>query len=118
VVLSTVDEGSKERTFLHEVGHWLESENEELRKKVHAFYERRTEGFRLEHMGGSYPRSEKTRIDHFINKYMGKDYTHRGERVATEILSMGLEMFYTDPQRLAADDPDYFDFIYNLLRGN
>jgi len=117
VVLSAADEGSKTRTFLHEAGHWLESVNEEVRKKVHAFYEKRTEGFPLEHMGGNYPRNEKTRVDHFIHKYMGKDYSYRGERIATEILSMGLEMFYTDPQRLAADDPEYFDFIFDLLRG-
>jgi hypothetical protein len=64
-------------------------------------------GEALEWMGRGYNKSEKTRRDKFLDPYMGKDYG----RTATEILSMGLEMFYADPVQLAENDPDYFDFI-------
>ena len=43
---------------------------------------------------------------------MGKRYAN-GD---TEIISMGLEYFYSDPLKLAKDDPDYFMFMYDVLR--
>ena len=55
---------------------------------------------------------EKAWFDKFIDKYMGKFYKDG----ATEILSMGLQMFYTNPVALAKQDPEYFDFIYSVVR--
>jgi len=34
----------------------------------------------------------------------------------SEILSMGLEYFYSDPIKLATKDPGMFDSIYNAVR--
>jgi hypothetical protein len=112
--------GSSPRTVIHELGHWLEdSGGIGFRQKVFDFYENRTAGYRLEKMPGiGYSAKEKTRVDKFIDPYMGKDYTTlTGERDATEILSMGVEYFYKDPVQLATEDPEYFDFIFDLLRG-
>jgi hypothetical protein len=64
-----------------------------------------------------YSSRERTRVDRFIDPYMGKNYVWGGRRYATEILSMGLEMYYSDPIRLAREDPEYFDFIYAVTRG-
>jgi hypothetical protein len=105
--------GRGERTAVHEFGHWLEDANPDIHQKILDFYDRRTLGEALEWMGRGYNKSEKTRRDKFLDPYMGKDYG----RTATEILSMGLEMFYADPVQLAENDPDYFDFIFDLVRG-
>ena len=105
------------RTVVHELGHWLEHTNPEMHDKILEFYDRRTEGEKLQWLGKGYRRDEKTRRDRFIDPYMGKEYMRQGVRDATEILSMGIEYMYADPVTLAVKDPDYFDFIFNLVRG-
>ena len=59
-----------------------------------------------------YGDDELTKADNFIDVYMGKYY-----KDASEILSMGLQYFYSNPVELMTKDPEYFDFIYNLVRG-
>lgn len=105
------------RVIIHEMAHILEN-RAGLLDKVLAFYDRRTAGDKLEKLSDitgnkSYDASEKARRDKFISPYMGKDYG----RASTEIVSMGLEYMYAEPARLAKEDPDYFDFIYDLVRG-
>jgi hypothetical protein len=114
----TINSKSSVRTVIHELGHWLEDKNPQLFASVNKFFERRTKGDKLRWLGGNYSKSEVAYFDDFIIPYMGKDYVFKGERYATEITSMGLQFFYEDPVRLAKEDPDYFDFIYNLVRGN
>ena len=101
------------KTVVHEMGHYLEDSSSEIHSAVTKFYAKRTKGCPLVWMGSGYGRDELTRKDKFIDAYMGKDY--RG--VAHEILSMGLEYFYNDPYKLAVKDPEYFNFIYNVVRG-
>lgn len=105
------------RAVVHELGHWLEDADPEVLRKALAFYDQRTAGDNLEWLGDHYSRSEKAKRDQFLSPYMGKAYTSKGKRYATEIVSMGLEMFFDDPVKLAKEDPDYFDFIYDLVRG-
>jgi hypothetical protein len=104
---------SGQRTVVHELGHWLEDINPDVHRKALEFYDRRTSGEELRWLGKGHARSEVTRRDKFISPYMGKDYN----RTATEIVSMGMEYFSENPVTFAKEDPDYFDFIFNLLRG-
>jgi len=60
-----------------------------------------------------YSSHERARPDDFIDPYMGKDYGRR----STEIVSMGLEYMYADAAYFAQRDPEYFDFMFALLRG-
>lgn len=104
------------RAVVHELGHHIEYTNPTIHAKVRAFYERRTAGEAAKPLNDvanstSYRPSEMTKPDNFINPYMGKEYGW-----ATEILSMGLEYFYSEPVKLATQDPEYFNFIYNILR--
>jgi hypothetical protein len=99
--------------IIHELGHWLEDTNSEMKKSILAFYNKRTKGEPLIRLLDGYRVDELYRKDKFMNPYMGKDYEGR----ATEILSMGLQNFYEQPYELATRDPKYFDFIYNLVRG-
>ena len=106
-----------DQVVVHELGHWWEHQNPAAHQATLDFLDRRTAGEVPTWLGPGYGRQEVARPDNFIRPYMGKDYTYRGERYATEIVSMGLEYFYSNPADLAARDPDYFDFIYNLVRG-
>jgi len=101
------------KAVVHELGHWLEEVNPKVRKATMAFYKKRTIGERLSQLTNGYGVEELTRKDKFIFPYMGKDYGGR----ATEITSMGLGEFYQNPYTLASKDPEYFDFLYNLVRG-
>lgn len=135
-----VTSSAGEKTISHEAGHWLEKANPSVHKKAVDFYNRRTQGQPLERLDGKgnaltpeqiraskmknasgYAEHEVTRPDDFIDKYMGKDYSvynASGTMDSTEIISMGIEYMIKDPQDFATKDPDYFDFMYNTLRGN
>lgn len=101
------------KVVVHELGHWLEEVNPKVHEATMAFYKKRTMGERLSQLTNGYGVEELTRKDKFIFPYMGKDYEGR----ASEIVSMGLGEFYRDPYMLAHKDPEYFDFLYKLVRG-
>lgn len=101
------------KVVVHELGHWLEQVNPKVHESTMAFYKKRTRGERLSQLLDGYGQEELTRKDKFIYPYMGKDYEGR----ASEILSMGLAEFHKNPYTLANKDPEYFDFLYNLVRG-
>ena len=99
-------------TVVHELGHELEYSDPIVHKEALKFLRRRTKGEKFEWLGDNYDTDERTKKDKFLHPYMGKDY----EGKATEIVSMGLEHFITDPVKLAKVDPDMFDFIYAIVR--
>lgn len=105
------------RTVIHELGHWLEHQDAEVHQKALEFLDRRTAGEPLEWLGRGYSRREVARKDKFMSAYMGKEYKLGDDRYATEIVSMGLEYMWHAPGMFAREDPDYFDFIYGLMRG-
>lgn len=109
----------RSKVMVHELGHWLEDRDSDVHAKALAFLEKRTRGERaipLSRATGNpnYRANEITKKDKFINPYSGKIY--KGGK-ATEIVSMGVEHFYSEPIEFATRDPGYFDFMYNLLRG-
>lgn len=103
------------RCALHELGHRLEVTNPLVRRLEKEFYKRRTVNEKLASLrkltgNSSYSTKEKTRKDNFLNLYMGKDYGGS----AYELVSMGLEMLYTEPHKLLKD-PDYAKFILGVV---
>lgn len=110
-----------EHVVVHELGHWLEDIDSDIFDKVSAFYDRRTAGESLISMNAAsnttrFRANEMTKVDRFINAYMGKYYYQGNKRYASEILSMGLEQLSRDPVAFAQADPDMFDFIYGIVR--
>lgn len=97
-------------TAIHELGHRMERAVPIIRDLEEIFYNRRTQGEKLEWLGDGYKKSEKTRKDNFIDKYMGKDYG--GE--CYELVSMGFQFAYCEPENLM-DDPDMAQWIYGIL---
>jgi hypothetical protein len=98
------------------MGHWLEDNVDGIKEKSISFLNSRTEGERVRQLVG-FSKGETGKRDKFIDNYMGRIYRDRGEIYSTEIVSMGAQYFYEDPYKLATRDPGYFDFIYNLVRG-
>lgn len=107
------DYGGSEQSFstaVHELGHRFEMAVPTIRDEEKTFYEKRTKGERLEWLGAGYARSEVTRKDDFIHAYMGKDY----HGTAYELVSMGFQYAYTEPDTLKKDE-DMESWIYGLL---
>lgn len=100
----------------HEMGHVIETNNELAAELAYAFRARRTRGETPVPLGdyGDFDAIELTLKDEFLDPYMGKIYEHGG----TEIVSTGFQYMRYSPEDLAARDPDYFHFMFHLLRGD
>src|SRR5690606_15798190 len=71
-------------TTVHELGHWLEDNDREVHRKAVEFWERRTAGeplvkladVAIQRYGSNpgYADEEVTRLDKFLEPYMGKEY--------------------------------------------
>lgn len=107
-------------TFVHEMGHVLESD---------PGFAALAQGFLVKRCGDEKPhvmRRDKRgnpewgREDDFTKVfgdnagYVGRHYPH----ASTEIFSMGLEQLYRDPVKFAKNDPEYFNFVVGTMRGH
>ena len=112
------------KTVIHEMGHWIEDNNERL--------ENAAVGFLLT-QGGDHPIRPLSEITDnesydpwevaydgaFERDYSGKVYYNPStdDYKATEVVSMGLEQLYTDPVQFARTDPEHYTFMIALLSG-
>ena len=110
IIALSGNEQHMESVAFHEMGHRYEHLYPEILKLEKQFYERRTQGEQLTHLGPGYGPNEKSRFDHFINPYMGKDYGGAGY----ELLSMGMEAAYCETFNLSRDT-EYQDLIFGIL---
>jgi len=114
----TVNVGNgKKNSIFHEMGHFVEFENDRYYRSARTFIEERAVGKkRLSDLipGSGYTADEVAFHDHFINPYVGKEYS--GGR-ATEVISVGLEHFADSKSlsRLMAEDVDHFLLILGIL---
>ena len=109
---------ARPQAVVHELGHAFEDLNPTVHDRAVAFLEKRTQDESASWLGDSFDRREIGKRDRFIDPYMGKIYRKRsGEIYATEIVSMGMELLYSDAVHFATRDPEYFEFMVSLLRG-
>ena len=107
-------------TVAHEFAHALESYVPKIKNIEKEFYERRTgdeSSVRLRDVTGNlnYRSNEITKLDKFLNPYMGKDYSLRdGDDHNYELLSMGMTYLYNKPNELTKDK-DYMNFVLGCL---
>lgn len=104
------------RTAIHELGHRQEHIYDAILEAEKAFYEHRTKGEDLVLLSkatgnSAYKKYEVTRVDNFLDPYMGKSYP--GDR-AFELLTMGTDTLFADPMELAKD-PEMFDWVVEML---
>lgn len=108
--------------LVHELGHVIEEKIPEYHEVAIEFFEKRTQGETPQKMSDltgnpNYNSYEIAMKDDFIHPYMGKIYKDQnGEYYGSEIISMGLEYMWRDPSDFAQRDPDYFDFIFELVQ--
>ena len=110
-------------TAVHEMAHWVENSSPHVHKRCVEFLEYRCAGEtpeKLSDLTGNkrFKPYEVARKDKFFNPYCGKDYIDKnGKRIATEILSMGIQQILDKPLQFLQEDPEYFAFVTLLLRG-
>jgi hypothetical protein len=120
--------GESASTMAHELMHWLEDRRPAIMSKSQAFLLKRaaTGGplvqLKVLQPWAGYGDSEITWPDQWEQRggdpYMGKRYADaNGDLYATEILSMGIERLIKNPLDFAHQDPEYFDYVVNTLRG-
>lgn len=110
IAISGWNDDSQFRCSMHELGHRFEHVLEGLADLESVFYNRRTDGEALQWLGGRYKKSEKSRFDDFVERYMGKYYDGK----FYELVSMGFEYAYTNPAKLMKDK-DMAEWIYGIL---
>lgn len=106
-------------TMIHEYAHYLEANNPDMLANSLAFLEYRTKGEDIKSLRSltgikGYSYNEVAKKDKFFSPYCGKVYN---KIAATEIMSMGMERLFTDPQKFAQEDREYFDFVIANMRG-
>jgi hypothetical protein len=128
---------SNTTTVVHEFGHLVEAQPLQIRnrilEKAGAFWKKRTKGYKPKSLGYAEDPKEWTIEDKFSDPYTGKTYPwerasvpkNSGNTVwdgkyitdltATEIFSMGLQYMYENPFRFAELDPEFFDFIWDIM---
>jgi hypothetical protein len=121
--------------IVHELGHWLEHLSDATLKRVIEFLKRRAGNelvrpFNTMGTGRTFDDLEVGVKDDFKDPYVGKYYGPNRRNFAggkqgvanwdtvygSEVISMGVEYLYGDPVKFAKDDPDYFDFMFDILR--
>jgi hypothetical protein len=112
-------------TALHELGHFIVSQNPKIRAMERQFWKDRTAGNKaqlLNDVVGSdpitgrpvYDTDEKTKVDNFNDPYMGKFYGKANNPSGFEIVSMGLESIFIKDYNL---DSEYMQFMLGILAG-
>lgn len=110
-------------TLLHEYAHCVEQENPHVHERCVEFLDYRCGNEKpkmLSSFGdiGEFHENETGRKDNFFHAYCGRDYIDKnGNRVSTEILSMGIEMLLIHPQMFYERDREYFAFVVGLMKG-
>jgi hypothetical protein len=102
-------------TIAHEIGHLYEQDRD-VRNAARDFLSRRVNGpvEPLKNYGSWYRDDEVAFVGSdkaFMSPYAGKLYPDY-----TEIMSMGIQWLYGNPVEFARRDPQYFDFVVDMLR--
>jgi len=108
-----------DETFFHEMGHAVEHSNKKAQQAIQRFHAERTRGeesISLRKATGdkNYDPTEYCKQDKYPHPYCGKEY---GDG-STELLSMGMQFLEEDPIKFAKADPEYFNLIVKILKGD
>ena len=104
-------------TAIHECMHSIEDTNPKMLANSKAFLEYRTKNDAeksLRNLTGNkgYKANEVAKADNFFSPYCGKKYDY-----GTEIMSMGLQRIFEEPEKFYKEDREYFNFVIGNLRG-
>lgn len=106
---------------IHEMVHRFEQVVPGLLAAEQAYYLSRTKGEAVTPLiaYGEYEDNEYTRVDHFSDPYMGKDYagpaaSANSNRPCFELCSMGFQYLFTDVSKLK-NDTHMIQWLFGLL---
>ena len=99
VMSNTRSSNEAHRCAIHELAHRFENIIPGVIEQEREFYDRRTEGEDFEWLGYGFRVDEVTKLDNFLDSYMGKYYNGN----SYELASMGFELAFSDPEELAKD---------------
>jgi len=120
--------------FVHETGHLIEESNVYWGETIHKFLQSRIlKDIKAKGLGTVTDKASFKQLankalnpinanletgwrDDFINSYSGRWYSSNA--TGTEITSMALQHLHENPMMFARRDPELFDLIINLARGN
>lgn len=121
-----MDESHDVGIHVHEIAHIIERHVGDSEAAARAMRHKMSEGQRAEHLrtmtgdngfkdwevsaGNKVGGFEQRNAAYVLKYYEGNEHT--------EVISMGVEQLYRDPIKLADQNPEYFDFLVNVLRGN
>ena len=120
-VTKSLTVGPRVSTAIHEMSHSLEFQSKKLSKKTKSFLKKRANGEQAQKLSvltgiSRYEAREIAFKDKWEDLggsvYTGKLYNNDG----TEIISMGMERLYANPLKFAKEDPEYFDFLIQVLQ--
>ena len=102
-------------TAIHEFTHRLELTEPMLHRLEEEFYNKRTKGeeavpLRSVSKGKKYDHNEMTKVDKFPDPYCGKVY----DDGAYEIMTVGFQWAYTNPQKFG-NDREYKELVFGAL---
>jgi SPP1 gp7 family putative phage head morphogenesis protein len=107
---------------VHETAHVIHWNNKAIADLVHEFYTQRTKDEKMTKYHG-----EDTKKDNFYNPYVGRVYGWEGKYkdskrathgfMGQEVLSMGMQALYTNPEKFYQDDKEHFLLTYAILKG-
>lgn len=121
-----------EDTLVHEIGHHLHGEDARIESIIEQFFRKRTASESLRR-SSVYSKTNFLR-DNFKDDYIGKVYSaelFRGGvfqydtykklvphfEVGTEVFTRGIQNFFKNRSEFYASDPEYFELILAILRG-
>jgi hypothetical protein len=124
VTVMRLDPDEAAADIAHELGHVIEDQVPSIKENAIIYYRDRTDGNDVELLRDvtkiNYGTDEICKKDNFIDPYMGKFYGADARKITpehTELISMGVQMLYTNPQKLIDDDPAMFTWLVDTLRG-
>lgn len=109
-------------TVAHEIAHSIEYNSKKLSDKSKAFLKKRAGNEKPKKLRDltndkGYRDDEFTYEDEFLKRggehYSGKIYDDN----ATELVSTGVQRLLKNPLKFAQQDPEYFDFVVDILQG-
>ncbi|MCH7605318.1 hypothetical protein IID24_05015 [Patescibacteria group bacterium] len=98
--------------YTHEFGHRLEQVLSGWLQESKKFIKHRARGRKRKQLTG-HGKGVDGFDDEFRKSYYGRTY----EDKSTELIGSGVEQMTRNAALFAKEDPEYFDFIYNLLKG-
>jgi hypothetical protein len=124
VTVMRLDPDESARDIAHEMGHVIEDQVSSIKENAIIYYKDRTSGDEVELLRDitkiNYGADEVCKKDNFLDAYMGKFYGADSAKITpehTELISMGIQMLYTEPQKLIDEDPAMFTWLVDTLRG-